>query len=41
MRYHEVNNRVEHVHYAIASDIRMKGAGKLVSTVRVFVAWHA
>src|SRR6266571_6519668 len=31
----------EQVHYAIASDIRMKGAGKLVSAVRLIVAWHA
>src|SRR6266571_469215 len=31
----------EQVHYAIASDIRTKGAGKLVSAVRLIVAWHA
>jgi len=41
MRYHEVSNVAEQVHYAIASDIRMKGADKLVSTVRLLVAWHA
>ncbi len=31
----------EQVHYAIASDIRPKGAGKVVSAVRLIVAWHA
>src|ERR1035437_334249 len=41
MRYHEVDNKVQQVHYAIASDIGTKGAGKLDPAVPQAVAWHA